>query len=83
MVKMTISKTDTPKNCTSDLEMYERKPFMSKHTILEVKKDNLHLFLQGGFFDHNVHTSSIHLHGYTEIHVVINGEIRDYIIGTL
>lgn len=54
---------------------------MEKRSILEIKTENHHLFLQQGFFDVSAHTSKMHFHGYTEIHIIVGGEITYFIDG--
>lgn len=51
---------------------------MSRNPILEVKTADLHLFLQDGFFDGSASTTTLHAHGYTEIHMVIRGKLALY-----
>ena len=53
---------------------------MNQHGILEVKTENLHLFLQAGFFDGSRSTTAMHSHGYTEFHLVLQGE-ADFLVG--
>ena len=52
---------------------------VQNNTILEVKTAKLHLFLQGGFFDSNASTFAMHAHGYTELHLVVDGKIRFFV----
>lgn len=52
---------------------------MEKKTILELKTEKQHLFLQNGFFNPASPTTTLHFHGYTEIHLVLSGTMK-YII---
>lgn len=52
---------------------------MGKKLALEIKTEKQHLFLQAGFFNPTSPTSTLHFHGYTEVHIIISGKIT-YII---
>ena len=52
---------------------------MENNTILEIKTEKQHLFLQNGFFNPIIPTKTLHFHGYTEIHIFVGGTMK-YII---
>ena len=52
---------------------------MEKRLALEIKTEKQHLFLQAGFFNPTSPTTTLHFHGYTEVHIIISGKIT-YII---